>query len=168
MSGKSEGNKDSNEKDGFFGPVIYKYTSGQAVEDGFLLDVRILNPNWKAGFGLISHITTNLLSHGYWETTCTHGVEQKDAGKSEICRVNFEKFCSKVVGATHCEFKKEKRLRMCNVMDLLTQAQQIIRRKGIRDTFYSGLVEFPDGVKRKVCIGLNEFDRYTVMLPEDY
>jgi len=160
----------TDEKDGLFDEknLIYKYTSDQAVEDGFLLDVRILSLKWKDGFGMISHVTTNLLSQGYWEMTCSHGIEQKDAGKSELCRYNFEKYCSKVVGATHCEFKKEKHLRMCNMLDLLTQAQQIITRRGILDTFYSGFIEFPDGMKRKVFIGANEFEKFTVMLPEDY
>jgi hypothetical protein len=164
----SEGKKDD-EVDPFFGPVISKYTSEQAVEDGFLLDVRILNPKWKDGFGLISHVTTNLLNLGYWETTCSRGVEQKDAGKTELCQRNFETFCAKQAVAEHCEWKRGgPRLRMCNVLDLLTQAHHIMVRKGVLDTFYSGRIEFPDGVKRKIFIEQNEYEKFTVMLPEDH
>ena len=45
--------------------VIFKYSSNQAVEDGFLLDVSVINPKWKNG--IISHITTNLLGRGYFK-----------------------------------------------------------------------------------------------------
>jgi len=148
--------------------LIYKYTSEQAVEDGFLLDVRILKPQWKDGFGMISHITTNVLSQGYWETECRFGVTLQEAGKSEKCRLHFVKECSKQPGVAQCEFKKERRLRMCNILDLLTQAQQIISREGILGTFYSGFIEFPDGIKRKIFIAVNEFEKFTIMLPEDY
>jgi hypothetical protein len=148
--------------------LIYKYSSDQAVEDGFLLDVRILNSKWKDGFGMISHVTTSLLSHGYWETECQFGVTLEESGKSEKCRLHFVKECSKRPGLAQCDFKKERRLRMCNILDLLTQAQRIIIRNGILDTFYSGFIEFPDGVKRKIFIATNEFEKFTIMLPEDY
>ena len=43
--------------------TIIAYTTEQAVEDRVLVDIRTLNPKWKEG--MVSHITTNLLSRGY-------------------------------------------------------------------------------------------------------
>ena len=43
--------------------VIFRYTSEQAVEDGILVDITKINPDWKKG--LFNYITTNLLSRGY-------------------------------------------------------------------------------------------------------
>ena len=45
--------------------VIYSYTSEEAKEDGFLVDITRINPNWKNG--LFNYITTNLLSKGYMQ-----------------------------------------------------------------------------------------------------
>ena len=43
--------------------TIIAYTTEQAVEDRVLVDIRTLNPKWEEG--MVSHITTNLLSRGY-------------------------------------------------------------------------------------------------------
>ncbi len=43
--------------------VIYEYTSKQAEEDGILVDITKLNPDWKKG--LFNYVTSNLLSKGY-------------------------------------------------------------------------------------------------------
>ena len=47
-----------NEKD-----IIYSYTSQQAEEDGYIVDITKINPSWK--HGLFNYVTTNLLSKGY-------------------------------------------------------------------------------------------------------
>ena len=44
--------------------VIFKYTSQQAEEDGILLDVTRINPEWNKG--IFNYVTTNLLSRGYF------------------------------------------------------------------------------------------------------
>ncbi len=41
------------------------YTTEQATEDGILVSVAETNPDW--GEGPFSHITANLMSHGYYE-----------------------------------------------------------------------------------------------------
>ena len=44
--------------------VVSVYTTDQATEDGILLDIRKVNPEWERG--MFSHITMNLLaSCGY-------------------------------------------------------------------------------------------------------
>ena len=43
--------------------VIYMYTSEMAEEDGILVDITNINPDWKRG--LFNYVTTNLLSQGY-------------------------------------------------------------------------------------------------------
>ena len=42
--------------------VVSVYTSDQATEDGILLDIRKVNPEWEKG--IFSHVTTNLLQAG--------------------------------------------------------------------------------------------------------
>ena len=51
------------------GDLIFSYTSDQATADGILLDVRKVNPEWERG--IFSHITTNLLSLGYFNADRT-------------------------------------------------------------------------------------------------
>lgn len=48
-----------------FGNVVFKYTSEQAEEDGYLFDISKLNEKWKKG--LFNYVTTNLLNKGYLE-----------------------------------------------------------------------------------------------------
>ncbi len=66
--------------------------------------------------------------------------------------------------------KEDKIYPVC-VCDLLNQALEIVRIETkdftVPDTFFSGKVEFPDGVKRIVFIERNEHDKLTIMLPED-
>ena len=44
--------------------AIYTYTSGQATDDGILFDICKINPKWKQG--IFSHVTVNLMTHGYF------------------------------------------------------------------------------------------------------
>ena len=59
-----------------------------------------------------------------------------------------------------------------NLLDLLNQANQIVRRetKGftVMDTFFCGSVELPDGEQEKIFICWNETGKFTIMLPADY
>ena len=59
-----------------------------------------------------------------------------------------------------------------NLLDLLNQANQIVRRetKGftVMDTFFSGSIELPDGKQEKIFICWNETGKFTIMLPADY
>ena len=50
--------------DKVFGRVISEYTIEQATEDGILFNIHGINPEWSRG--PISHVTTNLLSKGYY------------------------------------------------------------------------------------------------------
>ena len=58
-----------------------------------------------------------------------------------------------------------------NLIDLLNQSFEIVRRKSHNftepDWFYTGKIELPSGEKQKIFIGQNELGRYTLMLPED-
>jgi hypothetical protein len=108
--------------------VISKYNSEQATKDGFLLDLSVLP--LKPKNGIFSHITTTLLSKGYFEENSS--------------------------------------IRTINLIDLLNQAVQIIRRAGKQDWFYSGIIELPSGAQQKIFIAQNETGKFTIMLPEDY
>ena len=59
-----------------------------------------------------------------------------------------------------------------NLLDLLNQALQIVRRETknftVMDTFFCGPVELPDGEQQKIFICCNETGKFTIMLPEDY
>lgn len=60
-----------------------------------------------------------------------------------------------------------------NLMDLLNQSTIIIKdaSHGFKDKperFYSGDIELPNGQKQKIYISMNEFAKFTIMLPEDY
>ena len=59
-----------------------------------------------------------------------------------------------------------------NLLDLLNQANQIVRRETknftVMDTFFCGPVELPDGEREKIFICWNETGKFTIMLPEDY
>ena len=64
------------------------------------------------------------------------------------------------------------RIRMPNIVDLLNQANQIVREKSKNfkefDTFFSGDIELPSGTKQQIFIQQNETGKFTIMLPEDY
>ncbi len=59
-----------------------------------------------------------------------------------------------------------------NLLDLLNQANQIVRRETksftVMDTFFDGSIEMPDGERQKIFIVWNETGKFTIMLPEDY
>ena len=64
------------------------------------------------------------------------------------------------------------RIRMPNIVDLLNQANQIVKNKSKNyteaDTFFSGDIELPSGSKQQIFIQQNETGKFTIMLPEDY
>jgi len=64
------------------------------------------------------------------------------------------------------------RVRMPNIVDLLNQANQIVKRRSKNfteaDTFFSGNIELPSGSKQQIFIQQNETGKFTIMLPEDY
>jgi len=66
----------------------------------------------------------------------------------------------------------EEHVNIPNLIDLLNQARLIMVRNyqetKEQDHFYSGLIEFPSGVKGKIFMAQNESGKYTIMLPEDY
>jgi hypothetical protein len=66
----------------------------------------------------------------------------------------------------------EGQINIPNIIDLLNQCNQIVRRKSDNfkdfDTFFDGQIELPSGKKQKVFIGQNETGKFTIMLPEDY
>ena len=121
------------------------YTIDQATEDGVLFDFRQLNPQWERG--IFSHATVNLLvSHGYL-----------------------------VDGDPNIP----------NLIDLLNQSLEIVRRESKNisregsffngtmnisreDSFFSGTIELPSGKQQKLFMCLNELNKFTIMLPEDY
>ena len=70
------------------------------------------------------------------------------------------------------EDKGDSRIRMPNIVDLLNQANQIVKHKSKNyteaDTFFSGDIELPSGSKQQIFIQQNETGKFTIMLPEDY
>jgi hypothetical protein len=66
------------------------------------------------------------------------------------------------------EENRKLQIKIPNLLDLLNQAVQIVKRADAKDWFYSGRVELPSGEKTKVFIAQNETGRFTIMLPEDY
>lgn len=120
-----------NNQETFYGEPVFVYTSDQAVEDGILFDITVINQQWSKG--LFNYVTVNLLNRGYL-------IEDK--------------------------------INVPNLLDLLTQAQQIVK-KGTNnftafDIFFSGSIELPNGGQQKIFIGQNETGKFTIMLPEDY
>jgi ribosomal protein S19 len=59
----SQNTNQNNNQTGFYGKPVFVYTSDQAVEDGILFDVTIIDPAWKKG--LFNYVTVNLLRNGY-------------------------------------------------------------------------------------------------------
>ena len=45
--------------------IISKYSSKQAIDDGFLFDIIQINKDWEKG--IFNYITNNLMSKGYLE-----------------------------------------------------------------------------------------------------
>lgn len=157
----------------FFGKPIYTYTSAQATEDGFLFDVDQLiaakkMPVKPENFP-IKYITTDLLGQGYWKEQCEHHIARENIGLTQTCRdcKVFKDYYSTPQAVIPCA-KHEQQLNIPNVLDLLTAALRIFKKKIKDDWFVSGQVELPSGKKQKVYIAQNETGRYTLMLPEDY
>ena len=67
---------------------------------------------------------------------------------------------------------KEDKINIPNLLDLLNQANQIVRKETrnytMFDTFFDGSIELPNGDRQKIFIGWNETGKFTIMLPEDY
>lgn len=113
--------------------VISAYSSEQATEDGILLDIRKVNPEWERG--IFSHVTTNLLHTGGY-------------------------------------LNEDKSLNIPNLLDLLNQSIEIVRRKSENftkhDWFFDGKIKLPSGSRQQVYIEQNETGKYTILLPEDH
>ena len=69
-------------------------------------------------------------------------------------------------------YLNEDKLNIPNLLDLLNQALQIVKKATNNftafDTFFSGSIELPNGDQQKIFIGQNETGKFTIMLPEDY
>lgn len=61
--------------------------------------------------------------------------------------------------------QEDKEINIPNIKDLIFQCERMIKGN---DYFYSGKIETPKGNKIKVFVVLNELNKFTVMLPEDY
>ncbi len=74
--------------------------------------------------------------------------------------------------ATCGYYKEDRTLNIPNLLDLLNQSLQIVKRESDNfqkaDWFFSGSVELPSGEQQKVFIEQNELSKYTIMLPEDH
>lgn len=76
------------------------------------------------------------------------------------------------VNLLNCGYmNKEGQINIPNLLDLLNQAQQIVK-KGlagleVSDSFFSGSIELPNGNQQEIFIGENETGKLTIMLPED-
>jgi hypothetical protein len=152
--------------------LISQYTSAQVTEDGFLFDLdplikaKNVVPKGTVDDFPIKYITTSVLALGYWNDRCINAVKAEDAGKADRCRscptwIAFANWRNKTLPC------KEKTLNIPNVLDLLTAALRIFRKKPENDYFVSGYVQLPDGTRQTVYIAQNETGRYTLMLPED-
>ncbi|MBU1028570.1 MAG: hypothetical protein KKF48_05990 [Nanoarchaeota archaeon] len=143
--------------------VIYSYTSDQAVEDGILFDIDQILPGKTRTNFFLKYVTTGLLSKGYWNDCCKHGVKNGNQGtnpKCKTCEIFHQSY-----GNLSC---LKLSLNIPNITDLIIQSSQIFKRKPIDDYFISGTIELPSGQKQKIFIAQNETGRFTAMLPEDY
>ena len=153
--------------------LVSKYTSDEAVEDGFLFDLDLLV---KAGLIRtasqlpIKYITTSVLDLGYWKEPCEHHIKRENIGLTQACRdcKVFKKYYSSAQAVIPCSEHDKQELNMPNVRDLIVAALKIFNKKPQDDYFVSGRIELPSGDKQEVYIAQNETGRYTLMLPEDY
>ena len=69
-------------------------------------------------------------------------------------------------------FNEDRTLNIPNLLDLLNQSLEIVRKKSDNftehDWFFKGEIELPSGNRQQVFICQNETAKYTIMLPEDY
>jgi hypothetical protein len=151
--------------------LVSKYTSDEAVEDGFLFDLDLLVKagNIKPAAQLpIKYITTSVLDLGYWKDRCNRAVKLEDAGTADRCQSCPTWLVFAKTGPKTLPCKEDKQeLNIANVLDLVVAALKIFNKKPADDWFVSGLVELPSGKKQTVYIAQNETGRYTLMLPED-
>ena len=143
--------------------VVFTYTSKQAAEDGILFDLDQILPGKIHKNFFLKYITTGLLSKGYLNDRCKHGVKDGEQGKNPSCQT-CEVFLTSD-GNLKC---LQPSLNIPNICDLFLQAAKIFKRRAADDYFVSGSIELPSGRKQKIFIAQNETGRYTAMLPEDY
>jgi len=143
--------------------VIFTYTSEQAEEDGILFDLDQLLPSKITPNFFLKYITTGLLSKGYLNDQCKHGVKDGDQGKNPRCKT-----CVVFLTSTRALTCLKPTINILNIADLIAQAAHIFQKKPADDYFVSGTIELPNGQKQKIFIAQNETGRYTAMLPEDY
>ena len=69
-------------------------------------------------------------------------------------------------------YLKNDEINILNVLDLLNQANKIVKRKSKNftefDSFFAGNIELPTGSQQPIFICQNETKKFTIMLPEDY
>ena len=69
-------------------------------------------------------------------------------------------------------FNEDRTLNIPNLLDLLNQSLEIVRKKSDNftehDWFFEGEIELPSGNKQQVFIQQNETGKFTILLPEDY
>lgn len=127
------------------GEPVSVYTSEDAVEDGMLVNVGKIKPEWSTGF--VSHITVGLLDCGYYKTD--------DQGKEYINLAN----CWELLIQAQQIVKSSHRGKW-----LIDGASLAL----VSDWFYSGEIELPSGDKQEIFIEQNETGYYTLLLPEDH
>jgi len=84
--------ENENNKDSVFGEVIYSYTSDEAENDGILVKLDEVLPEYSKG--AFSHITSNLLSKGY---------ESKITGVNILCLKDLLQQCARIVHKKYSE-----------------------------------------------------------------
>ena len=76
------------------------------------------------------------------------------------------------VNVLNSGYLKDDKINTSNLLDLLTKAQQIVKKGSNNftafDTFFSGSIVLASGDQQKISIGQNETGKFTIMLPEDY
>lgn len=107
----------------------------------------------------------------------TSDQAEADGVLFDITKVNsdWEKGIFKFVTTNMLEklkYVEGDKLNIPNLLDLLNQANQIVRKASNNftreDHFFEGYIETPDGDEQQIFMGLNEFNKFTIMLPEDY
>lgn len=70
--------------------------------------------------------------------------------------------------ATCGSLNEDRTLNVPNLVDLLNQSLQMVRRAAGEDWFYSGAIELPSGERQEIFIVQNETGKFTLMTPADY
>ena len=95
-----------------------------------------------------------------YDEFCGHEATNELTGQRYKCKVKDCPHCHDKVGEIKFNYP--------NILDLLNQALQILKRNPRGDWFYSGKIELPSGSKQQIFIAQNETGKFTIMLPEDY